>query len=163
MPFHELLELEGCTSASVNGIQTWKPLCSQQPVFQVQVAHFSDSLKQGIFKIPGRPLLARLSCPSQPHQAPSRQCRFQEGQPFFVFLFFLSFFLQFKRSPNISARINLLNWQNPQHSQVKKKLIVDDGPFVVFCGTHLLYCLVIRSFLVILLREVRTHKGSLSL
>lgn len=60
MPFHERLELEACASASVNGIQAWKPLCSQQPVFQVRGAHFPDPLKQGIFKIPGRPLLARL-------------------------------------------------------------------------------------------------------
>lgn len=41
--------------------------------------------------------------------------------------------------------------------------MVDDGLLVVFCGTHLLYRLVIGSFVVILLHEVRTHEDSLSL
>lgn len=40
MPFHKLLELGGCASASGNAIQTWKALCSQEPVFRVQAAHF---------------------------------------------------------------------------------------------------------------------------
>jgi hypothetical protein len=42
VPVHELLELGDCASASGNAIQTWKALCSQQPVFQVWVARFPD-------------------------------------------------------------------------------------------------------------------------
>lgn len=41
MPVHELLEL-GRASASGNAIQAWKALGSQQPVFQVWVAHFPE-------------------------------------------------------------------------------------------------------------------------
>lgn len=63
MPFHERLELEACASASVNGIQTWKPLRSQQPVFQVRVAHFPDPLKPDIFKIPWQATAGSLITP----------------------------------------------------------------------------------------------------
>ena len=111
VPFHERLELEGCAPASVNGIHTWKPLCSQQPAFQVWVAHFPDCLRQGIFKIPGRPLPARLSRPAGPHQAPSRQCRGGSGKASLFFFFFFSFFffLHFRRSPNISGKTVCFN------------------------------------------------------
>lgn len=95
VPFHERLELEGCAPASVNGIHTLKPLCSQQPAFPGVGCSLSGLSEAGYFLvIPGRPLLARLSRPAGPHQALPGSVGGGPGKSASFFLFF-SLFLSF--------------------------------------------------------------------
>lgn len=71
MPVHELLEL-GRASASGNAIQAWKALGSQQPVFQVWVAHFPE------LEEPWQASAGDLPYSSVSRQAPG-WCRFWTG------------------------------------------------------------------------------------
>lgn len=67
MPSHERLELEGCASASVNGIQAWKKLGAASSLHQVQVAHFLDF--EDPWQVNTRMLVTPLWVPPSPFQA----------------------------------------------------------------------------------------------